>query len=294
MKLILYVELRVALLVLPSIKGGIPMGVNSKGTQARKRELAQAVKESKSPAITRAAAILRLLGKNDTAVSLQFIARELGLVPSTCLYTLRALVVEELVAFDLDTKRYSLQAGVLTLARHWLRRNQFTDIAQPALDRISQSFEITTMGVHLVGLDHIIVVATSQAGNNFQLSAQIGSRFPALISATGRCIAAFGNHSAEELQARFRTLRWDEAPSWVDWLEQVRQTKEQGFAVDAGNYISGVTVVAAPVWRTRSQLSHALVALGIGSAAQGAELPALQDALLNAAQALSRQLCGEI
>ena len=203
-------------------------------------------------------------------------------------------MAEEFVAFEPDTKRYSLEAGVLTLARHWLRRNQFTDVAQPALDRISQSFDVTTLGVHIVGLDHIIVVATSQTGNNFQLSAQIGSRFPALISATGRCIAAFGDYSEEELQQRFRTLRWDDPPAYGEWIAQVRQVREQGFAVDAGNYIAGVTVVAAPVWKTRAQLSHALVALGIGSTLQGAGLPALQEALLAAAEALSRQLCGEI
>jgi DNA-binding IclR family transcriptional regulator len=258
------------------------------------RELAKTLKESKAPAISRAAAILRLLGKSDTPLGLQTIARTLGLVPSTCLYVLRALVAEEFVSFDPDTKRYSLEAGVLTLARHWLRRNQFTDLAQPMLDRISQAFDVTMLGVHIVGLDHIIVVAVSQSGNNFQLSAQIGSRFPALISATGRCIAAFGDHSEAELEARFRTLRWDEPPSFDEWQAQVDQTRAQGFAVDAGNYISGVTVVAAPVWKTRAKLSHALVAIGIGSNLRRTGLPALQDALLSAAQTLSNQLGGEI
>jgi len=258
------------------------------------RELAKAVKESKAPAISRAAAILRLLGKSDTPLGLQNIARELGLVPSTCLYVLKTLVAEEFVSFDPDTKRYSLEAGVLTLARHWLRRNQFTDLAQPVLDRISQAFDVTMLGVHIVGLDHIIVVAVSQSGNNFQLSAQIGSRFPALISATGRCIAAFGDHSEAELEARFRTLRWDEPPTFDEWKAQVSQTCAQGFAVDAGNYISGVTVVAAPVWKTRAKLSHALVAIGIGSALRRNGLPELQDALLSAAQTLSNQLCGEV
>lgn len=270
------------------------MASKSRQPLPRDRELAQAVKESKSPAIARAAAIMRLLGKSDAPLALQAIARELGLVPSTCLYTLRALIAEEFVSLDADTKRYSLEAGVLTLARHWLRRNQFTDIAQPALDRISQSFDVTTLGVHIVGLDHIIVVASSQSGNNFQLSAQIGSRFPALISATGRCIAAFGHHSEDELESRFSTLRWDDAPTYDEWVAQVGKTREQGFAVDAGNYISGVTVIAVPVWKTRAQLSHALVALGIGSRAKGVGLPGLQKDLLSASEVLSRQLCGEI
>jgi DNA-binding IclR family transcriptional regulator len=260
---------------------------------AQKRQLARALKDSKAPAISRAAAILRLLGKSDTPLGLQPIARTLGLVPSTCLYVLRALVAEELVAFDKDTKRYSLEAGVLTLARGWLRRDAFTDLAQPVLDRLSQTFEVTMLGTHIVGLDHMIVVAVSQAGNNFQLSAQVGSRFPALISATGRCIAAFGDHSDADIEARFNTLRWDEPPSFAEWQAQVEQTRRQGFAVDAGNYISGVTVVVAPVWKTRAKLSHAIVAIGIGSAVKGEGLPKLQGALLASAKTLSSQLCGE-
>ena len=257
------------------------------------RELAKAVKSSKAPAISRAAAVLRLLGKSDAPLGVQSIARELGLVPSTCLHVLRALVAEEFVSFDADTKRYALEAGVLTLARHWLRRNQFNNLAEPVLDRIGQAFDVTMMGVQIVGLEHIIVVAASQSGHNFQLSTQIGSRFPALISATGRCIAAFGGHSESDLRERFKMLRWDEPPTFDQWKEEVRQTGTQGFAVDSGNYISGVTVVAAPVWRARGKLGHALVAIGIGNALRRNRLPALQDALVSAAQTLSNQLCGE-
>src|SRR3546814_3275269 len=88
-----------------------------------------------------------------------------------CLYVLRALVAEEFVAFDADTKRYSLEAGVLTLARDWLRRNRFNDLVQPSLDRIGQQFDLTLLGVQIVGLEHLVVVATSQAGPNFQLRA---------------------------------------------------------------------------------------------------------------------------
>jgi DNA-binding IclR family transcriptional regulator len=182
---------------------------------------------TKAPAIARAAAILRLLGKSETPLGVNAIARELGLVPSTCLYVLRALAEEELVAFEADTKRYTLEAGVLTLARGWLRRNQFSDLAQPVLDRLARDHDVTMLGVQIVGLDHIIVVALAQGGGNFQFSAQIGSRFPALISATGRCIAAFGDYQAAELEKRFNDLRWDDPPRFADWLDQVEATRDR-------------------------------------------------------------------
>jgi DNA-binding IclR family transcriptional regulator len=269
------------------------MSDRRKSPPPRHRALVRAVEASKAPAISRAAAVLRTLGKSDRPLGVQAIARELGLVPSTCLYVLRALVAEELVALDADTKRYSLDVGVLSLAQHWIRRNRFSDLAQPVLDRIAQGFDVTTLGVHIVGLEHIVAVAISQAGQSLQLSTQLGSRFPALISATGRCIAAFGGHAEAELQARFGKLRWDDPPTWEEWKAQVARTRVQGIAVDAGHYISGVTVVAAPVWKTRLTLSHALVAIGIGSALKRRGLPALQDAVLSASRLLSDQLCGD-
>jgi DNA-binding IclR family transcriptional regulator len=257
------------------------------------RRLAKAVEASKAPAISRAIAVLRLLGDRDTPLGVHSIAQELGLAPSTCLYVLRALLAEELVSFDRDTKKYSQEAGVLALARQWLRRNRFTEVAQPAMDRISQAFGVTAAGMHIVDLQHIIVVAVSQSNSSIQLSMQIGSRFPALISATGRCVAAFGGHPEAELEARFRALRWDEPPTFDEWRAQVRRTRAQGFAVDEGNYMSGLTVVGAPVW-TRGKLSHALVAVGLSSALKRNGLPKLQKALVSTARILTNQLRGEV
>ena len=263
-----------------------------------KTQLDQIVKDSKAPAISRAAAVLRLLGKSEVPLPLQAIARELGLVPSTCLYVLRALVTEELVAFDPDTKRYALEAGILTLARQWLRRNQFADLAQPVIDRLSQQFGATMLGVQIMGLDHIVTVAVAQ-GTGFQLNVQVGSRFPALLSATGRCIAAWGNYPEAEIEARFARLRWEEPPSFEQWREQVTQTKLQGFGIDEGNYIAGVTVLAAPVWKgprthNKGRPSHALVAIGIGAALKRNGLEELEAALVASARALTEQLGGEI
>lgn len=266
--------------------------MNTQAAPSPDRLLATTVRDSKAPAISRAAAVLRLLGKSEAALGVNAIARELGLVPSTCLYVLRALAEEELVSFDPDTKRYALEAGVLTLARGWLKRNQFSDLAQPVLDRIAREFEVTMLGVQIVGLDHIIVVATAQGGINFQLSAQIGSRFPALISATGRCIAAFGQVPPAELERRFHTLRWDDPPSFAEWQAQVRSTASQGYGVDDGNYISGITVVAAPVWKAAGRPSHALVAIGIGGSIKRRGVAELGEALLAGGRSLSGQMSG--
>ncbi|MEY4722408.1 MAG: hypothetical protein RIQ46_2133, partial [Pseudomonadota bacterium] len=139
-------------------------------------------------------------------------------------------------------------------------------------------------------LEHMVAVAVAQAGT-FQLSVQVGNRFPALISATGRVLAAFGNYPESELAARFAKLRWESPPAFADWLEQVEQTRRRGIGVDDGNYISGVTVLAAPVWKGGGRPSHALVAIGVGTALKGRQAE-LEPALIAAARSLTEQLGG--
>lgn len=251
-----------------------------------------ALAAAKAPAIARAAAILRLLGRSEAPLGVNAIARELGLVPSTCLYVLRALAQEELVAFDPDTKRYSLDAGVLTLARGWLRRDRFTDLAQGALDRLAREHGVTMLAVQITGLEHIVVVAAAQGGIAVQLAAHVGSRFPALLSATGRCIAAFGKYPPAQLEAKFHTLRWDNPPGFAEWQRQVEQTRTQGYGVDEGNYIAGITVVAAPVWKAPGRPSHALVAIGLGGTLGGEAVAALGEALVASARTISEQMGG--
>jgi DNA-binding IclR family transcriptional regulator len=95
-------------------------------------------KRRQVPAVERAIAILRLLARNDLPLGVQAIARELRLIPSTCLHILRVVVAQEFVGFDSDTKRYRLDAGVLSIARAVLGRTSFSQLAQPTLDRVAK------------------------------------------------------------------------------------------------------------------------------------------------------------
>lgn len=238
------------------------------------------------PAVTRAVAILRFLGRSQEPLGVNAIARELRLVPSTCLHILRVLVDEELVAFDPVSKRYRLDAGLLTIARSALRGNGFADVAQPELDRLARRYGVTAIGSQVIGLEHIVVVVISRSDHALRLHVDIGDRFPALISASGRCIAAFGGHPWPLLERRFRGLRWDRPPSLAAWRAQVEATRTNGYAVDEGNYIRGVTIIAAPVRSAGPTLSDVVTVVGvseqirqIGVEAIALELRAIADAL---------------
>jgi DNA-binding IclR family transcriptional regulator len=243
------------------------------------------------PAVTRAAAILRLLSRSEVPLGVQSIARALGLVPSTCLHILRALAAEELVAFDPVTKRYGLASGVVALARGMLRHDAFSNLVQPVLDRLAAAHGATAIGVEVTGLDHMVVTALSHPGQGLRLQVELGSRYPALISATGRCLAAFGGHAWPVLERRFAALRWENPPSLPQWRADIEATRQAGFAVDEGRYIAGVTVIAAPV-RPRGRFSHAVVMVGVSEQLRRIGLDTLGEQLRAAAEDLSRRMAG--
>ncbi len=216
------------------------------------------------PAVTRAAAILRLLGRSKMPLGMKAIAQELGLIPSTALHILRALVAEELVKVD-AAKRYSLGLGTLALARSALERTDFPSLVQPHIDELSRRYPVTAIGVDLPNLRHMIVVALSQTQAPVRLHVDIGSRFPTMISATGRCVAAFSRHPPEEIERRFKALRWNNAPSYATWRREVETVRRQGFSIDRGNYIAGVTIVAVPVLDGAGQIEETIASVGISS-----------------------------
>jgi NAD(P)-dependent dehydrogenase (short-subunit alcohol dehydrogenase family) len=215
--------------------------------------------------VTRAVAVLRLLGRSRAPLGLKAIAEALDLVPSTGLHILRALVAEQLVRVDPLTRQYSLGVGMLPLARAVLENGDFPALVRPRLDELSGRYGVTAIGVALPDLDHMVVVALARAQTPVRLHVDVGSRFPALISATGRCLAAFGEHPWGEIERRFRRLRWHNAPSYEAWRKEVALARRQGFSIDRGNYIAGVTIVAVPVLNSRGTISHTIAAVGLGS-----------------------------
>ena len=244
------------------------------------------------PAVTRGIAILRFLARSDRPVGVNAIARAVDVIPSTCLHILRALVAEEMVSVDPVTKGYALDAGVVTLARSALRQDGFARLVQPDLDRIALLFGITAIGVRVIGLRHMIVVAISRSDMTLRLHVDVGSRFPALISATGRCLAAFGGHEERDLRDGFKALRWDAAPRYEAWRDDVERTRGTGIGIDAGNYIRGVTIVAAPVLGVEGRMTHGVVAVGLSEQMRHAGHETVGEEIRGAAERLTAQLGG--
>ena len=241
---------------------------------------------SRAPAVNRAVAILRVLARANAPMTINGIARELCIVPSTCFHVLRALEEEGFVVSDPIDKRYSIGLGLVTLARDSLNLGIPTRLIRHEIDLIAGEFGVTCIATQIDRNDRMIIIALSHGTATFGIHFDIGRRFPAYLSATGRCVAAHSGLSRAELKARFEKVVWGSAPTFSNWLEQVKAASREGVGVDQGNYVPGYTILAAPVFEN-ARVTRSIVSVAATGQLPTARVEALKVALRAAASRLS-------
>ena len=211
---------------------------------------------------------MRLLGKSEQPLGLQPIARELGLVPSTCLYVLRALVEEGLVGFDPVTKRYRLGGGRADAgAAVGSAAIRFADLAQPSLDRVARAVRCH----HAGGAD--------RRARSYRRAGRVagGGQFPPQHPRRQPFPGADQRHRALHRRLR-QPLAGDRcAGGSRNCAGTIRRASKSGWSRSrrpggtATRWTRGITSPGSPCWRLpvysgSATLTHALVALGIDSA----------------------------
>lgn len=242
------------------------------------------------PAVSRAVAILRLLGKAQHPLGVKAIADALDLVPSTCLHIIRVLVAEDLVKPEPGTKRYMLASGMIQLARSVLAGGGFAHLSQPSLDLLASAFGVTAMGVEITPKQTVVVLSISRSEQPFRVHTDVGSQFSTLVSATGRLIAAHSGATWKQLKTQFQAVVWDNPPTFEQWKQEVELAKLQGWAVDQDHFMRGITVVAVPLFAANGVLTHTLVAVGLTSQLNKAATTALAAAMLKEADRIGQSL----
>ena len=211
-------------------------------------------------------------------------------MPSTALHIVRALVAEDVLQVDPQTKRYRLGVGMLPLARAVLENGDFPSMVRPKLDQLSSRYGVMAIGVEVSDLDNMIVVALARSQAPVRLHVDV--RQP--ISRIDQ------RHRAMRRRVQRATLEGNReavSPAALAQCTELRRlaqgsryVQRQGFSIDRGNYIDGVTIVAVPVLGSRGTISHTIAAVGLGSQLDRISALALARDMRTAAQEVAAQL----
>src|SRR5215204_939203 len=241
-------------------------------------------------AVAAAVKVLRTLHASERPLNASETARAAGLHRGTAYNILRTLQAEGFVGYDEATRSYSVSLHILEFAYGVLRRSGLMDLARPLMNAVSDAHGVSVYLSKVLGPSSLLLLDWVGAELRTDLYVTVGRQYPGPAGASGVVMAAFGSSSRAELETLFSQVPWYQKPSFADFLAQVEETRQSGFAVDRGSMFRGITLVSVPVLSPSWELLLVLTAAGHSHDLDGDAVGPLARAMQSAAARLSESV----
>jgi DNA-binding IclR family transcriptional regulator len=237
--------------------------------------------------VVSALAILRHLSTTPPQ-GVNAIARSLSLNPSTCFNILKTLASEGFLEFDPQTKTYRLTPPSW-IARSGAGMATWTAWIREELRTLALQHE-GTCGLWQLSGDRLVLLEVADSPLDTRIHLAAGQRLPRFVGAMGRCIAALDELSLEDVTSILSKLRWQDPPAPRTYWNDIRKVRDQGWAIDAGNLIRGVTTVAAGIVNGDDRILFCLSCSLFDGQLRDRDLPKLGNSIAALARQASKRL----
>ena len=233
--------------------------------------------------LVRGLEVLKAFGRYHEPMTISEVATETGLTPASARRML--LTLTDLGYVELRGKRFRVGPKVLDLGYSYMSSMPIWQIVQPAVERISEKFSVSSSASVLDGCDIVYAVRA----NNRQASSVLvstGTRQPAHVTSMGRVLLAFTEPERRETilsQIHFSAYT---SHSVMD-IDQLRlileQVRGQNFSIVDEEMEFGLRAIAVPIRNKRGEVVAAINAAGSNRALdldylKNTVLPAMFDA----------------
>jgi IclR family acetate operon transcriptional repressor len=191
------------------------------------------------------------------------IAERLGMNKSAVHRHLATLEKKRFVQRDPATGVYTLGIRLVQMAYLTLEHSDLRRLAAPVLHRLSDETRET---VDLAVLDDadVVFLDVVESPQRVKLAAAVGQRLPAFATASGKSMLAYLPEAAVrrvlERGMPFTTEKAAYSPDML--LDDLRETRERGYAFDLEEYELGINAVAAPILDPAGQPMAAVAVAG--------------------------------
>lgn len=204
------------------------------------------------PAVRKAVTIIRYLnGRAPRGASLRETAGDLGITTSHCHNILRTLMGHDWVGYDTQTRHYQLRAGLYADASAAFA--QFEPIAdlRPIISHLTSVIGLTCILSQVEPDGTFLVIDKADGTNGLGITVPMGHRFSADAPVQRKAVLAWSSDEAiASWLHRWRPVAYT-ITSITDrdaLLEELRATRERGYAVSREEYLTGVTSVSLPIF----------------------------------------------
>jgi DNA-binding IclR family transcriptional regulator len=200
-----------------------------------------------APSVKKAFKILSAISDAAGGLGISDLSKKLKIGKSTVHGITTAL--EEMGALVRDPfyKRYTVGYSLLELCRTAYRKIELKDLARKPMEKLMEKVgETVFLGV--LNGDHVTIVDMVESRNEIKITSPPGTRLPLLAGATGRVLLSQMEKEKAKVIIQKKGLFHYTSKTVTDhrqFLREVEEVKEKGYALDDEEYIPGVRAVAA-------------------------------------------------
>jgi len=253
------------------------------------------MKKYSAPSVKKAFAILSAISSSKDGMGVSDLAKKLKMAKSTVHGMTSAL--EELGAVMRDplTKKYKLGFTLLEIGRSAYSQIDLQTSARPVTEELMERTQTSVfLGIQNWGQVTIMDIVESRQGLN--ITAPVGSTIPLFAGAVGKVFLA-----AMSVERAAKIIKSKELPRFTEnsivdmelYLNELKQVRKKGYAIDDEEYILGVRAVAAPLMGL-GQLRSAIWAVGFKASLDEKKMQLLAAEIQKAAKTISQRIQGQL
>lgn len=204
--------------------------------------------------VERALDILMCFSNEKPELSMTEIAEQVGIHKSTAHRLLATLEQKNFLERDPNSGVYRPGIRILQMAYLVKEHNDLRQLAAPFLRKLSAQHR---ENVNLAVLDdgQVFYLEVVESPQRVKLAASSGQRLPAFCTASGKAILAFlPTKTMQKIiengmpQHTQNTITAEE-----EFLKNMQQAREQGYAISLGEYEDGINALAVPIFDKNNQ-----------------------------------------
>lgn len=242
-------------------------------------------------AVERALDVLLCFSQDGPNLTLTQISERVGIHKSTVHRLLATLESRRLVQRDHLSGMYHLGSRLMEMAFLVLQSNDLTRLARPYMDGLAAEHRETVDLAVLEGAD-VVYLQVVESPQRVKLAAAPGQRLPAFCTATGKAFLAYlPDEQVQEILEQGLIKYTEHTKVTQPELQQdLRLTRERGFATSEQEYEDGINAVATPILDVNGYPIAAIAVAGPSFRLSHERMLALGPALRVTAVKIAREI----
>jgi IclR family transcriptional regulator, KDG regulon repressor len=199
-------------------------------------------------AVERALDVLLCFTRDESNLTLTQISERVGIHKSTVHRLLATLESKRFVQRDEAAGTYHLGSRLMEMAFLVLQNNDLQRLAMPYMEHLAAEHRETVDLAILDGAD-VVYLQVVESPQRVKLAAAPGQRLPAFCTATGKAFLAYLPEEQVQEILKPGLVKYTEHTmvSLPDLYEDLRHTRERGFAISEQEYEDGINAAGAPI-----------------------------------------------